>query len=88
MDENPYKSPESSGSEPAKVRPKSRVGFLVVASLAGAVAGLVLLGPFIHVPRTPADPFGDEAYWHGASYGGLIELTIAVYRLAILRRDS
>ena len=64
------------------------VGGLSDEAQFGAVAGLVLLGPFIHVPRTPADPFGDEAYWHGASYGGLIGLAIAVYRLAIRRRDT
>jgi hypothetical protein len=84
MDENPYKSPESVPSEPAKARPKSRVLYLTRASLTGAFAGAILFGAFML--RGPADPWG-YPYDQGACYGGLIGLAIAVYRIAS-RRDG
>jgi hypothetical protein len=79
MDENPYKAPTENQKPPAaKPKTPSNIGLFFAAAFIGCLIGRSVLGPFIRVPRGPADPWGHEAYWHGAAYGGLIGLAFAV----------
>jgi hypothetical protein len=79
MDVNPYQAPtEDENLQLAKPKKPSNIRMFLAAAFIGCLIGRSVLGPYIKVPRGPADPFGRRAYSHGAAYGGFIGLAIAV----------
>jgi hypothetical protein len=75
MPENPYEPPlsEPSPVPRAASRPrKSRIGWIALASLVGAVLGSDLFAPFV---RGPGDPYGNSI---GAGLGGFLGLAVGI----------